>query len=129
MKNALLVGLGGFVGCVARYLTGVLVSRVVEALSLPYATLLVNVIGCLLIGLLSEAAGDSSVTTAGQRLELRLLLVVGFLGGLTTFSTFGLETFTLGREGQPWVALLNVAAHLLLGLGAIGAGMWLAKLT
>ncbi len=122
MKNALCVGLGGFFGCVARYLTSLLVERLVEASLFPYATLLVNVAGCFLIGFLTGSAGVSLV-----RPELRLFIIVGFLGGLTTFSTFGFETIMLARGERWWAALLNVAAHLTLGLGAVWAGMMLAK--
>jgi len=123
MKNALLVGIGGCFGCIARYLTGLLVERLVEAPLFPYATLLVNVMGCLLIGFLTESAGGISL----MRPELRLFLIVGFLGGLTTFSTFGFETLLLTRGEHLWTALLSVAAHLVLGLGAVWVGIALAK--
>ncbi len=123
MQNALAVGMGGFLGCIARYLVGVMVAHLVAAPVLPYATLLVNVVGCLLIGVLSTLAERP----AGLSPPLQLFLMVGLLGGFTTYSTFGYQTVTLARTGQGGLALLNVAAHLLLGLGAVWCGIWLAQ--
>ncbi len=96
MQNALAVGMGGFLGCIARYLVGVMVAHLVAAPVLPYATLLVNVVGCLLIGVLSTLAERP----AGLSPPLHLFLSVGLLGGFTTYSTFGSQTVTLARTGQ-----------------------------
>lgn len=93
-----------------------------HALALPAATLLVNVVGCLGIGLLLPWLLAREAGGAGP--HARLLVVVGVLGSLTTFSTFGHETLTFWREGRMGLAFGVVAVHLLLGLGAVAVGAW-----
>jgi CrcB protein len=84
-------------------------------------TLLANVLGCFAVGVLAHFLIDRPSIPH----HARLLLVTGFLGGLTTFSTFGLETAVMAR-GQEWsLAMFNIAANLLLSLAAVGAG-WAA---
>jgi CrcB protein len=116
--HALLVGAGGFIGSILRFGVGHLVYRQVPNGLLPYGTLGVNVIGCMLIGLLGGAA-DARQIAAG---ELRLFLLVGILGGFTTFSAFGYETLALVRADEPLRAGANVALHLVLGLTAVWVG-------
>jgi CrcB protein len=90
----------------------------------PLETLLINVIGCLVLGLLaglSESRGVFSGTT-------RAFLFIGVLGGFTTFSTFGYETFQLMRDGQWPTALASVALQSVLGIGGVWAGHVLAQL-
>ncbi len=123
MKQALIVGAGGFVGCIARYLVGVLVARLLGAPVFPYATLVVNVVGCLLIGVLGGLAQSTRVLSP----ELQLLLITGMLGGLTTYSTFGYQAVTLGRDGHLIAAVFFVATHLLLGLCAVWLGLFLVR--
>jgi CrcB protein len=112
MLNVLLVGLGGFVGSAARYALGGGVQHIFPRASFPYGTLAVNVIGCLLIGMLSALAEMRGVLHT----ELRLFLLIGVLGGFTTFSTFAYETLSLFRNGDGIRAsgnvLLNVAGCL-----------------
>lgn len=120
MKELLLVGTGGCIGAVARYGLSGLAHRLFGA-SFPYGTLAVNVLGCLVIGaVLYLVEGRAALS-----LQARLFLATGILGGLTTFSTFGYETLELLRSQQPRLALLNVAANLALGLGAVWVG-WVA---
>lgn len=88
----------------------------------PAGTLLVNVVGCFLLGALVVAIESRT----DWHPELRYLLGVGFLGALTTFSTFGYETFELLRVGDHWLALASVALNVGLGLGAVIAGRALA---
>ena len=114
MKAVLLVGLGGFVGSVGRYLVGVLVSP--TAAGIPAPTLLVNVVGSLLIGLLA-GIGQARV---GR--DVWHLAVIGGLGGFTTFSAFSGETTALLQAGRGSAALLNVGAQVGLGLLAAWAG-------
>lgn len=121
MYNVILVGLGGFVGSVGRYLTYLLVSTYFTY-SFPIATLLVNTIGCFAIGALSATVGHYA-TLSNPR--ILLLLTTGILGGFTTFSAFGLETVELLRL-QPTLAILNVLGNLLLGIGAVVGGRMLA---
>jgi CrcB protein len=120
----LLVGCGGFLGAVGRYLAGGLVHRLFGGPVFPLGTLAVNVSGCLAIGFLaglSEARGVFSP-------EARVFLLIGLLGGFTTFSSFGYETFELMRDGEMLPATANVALQLGLGLGGVWAGHVLSRL-
>ncbi|MCG6925100.1 MAG: fluoride efflux transporter CrcB [Acidobacteria bacterium] len=120
--RTLLVGAGGFVGAALRYALGGLVSRVVSP-EFPWATLLVNVTGCFAIGLLAVLTEERGpIAPAG-----RLFLMVGVLGGYTTFSTFGYETLSLMREGSQVLAAANAVGQLLLGLAAVWAGIMVAR--
>ena len=123
MQNALAVGVGGFFGCIARYLVSVLVSRLFDEPTFPLATIIVNIVGCLLIGFLGTLAETTELISP----PLQLFLIVGFLGGFTTYSAFGYQTLTLMRDGYLSFALLNAAAHIIFGLGAVWLGAWLAK--
>lgn len=118
MYNVILVGVGGFVGSVGRYLTYLLVSTYFNA-SFPVATLLVNCVGCFAIGALTATAGHYTNP------RVLLLLSTGIIGGFTTFSAFGLETFELLRS-QPTLAILNILGNLLFGIGAVVSGRILA---
>jgi CrcB protein len=109
--------LGGFLGSIARYWLGALAQARVGA-AFPAGTLAVNVLGCFAIGALSQLAEQRG----GLAPELRALLVVGFLGGFTTFSAFGNDTVDLFRGGEPALAWANIAAQLVLTLGAVWAG-------
>lgn len=117
MTRLLFVGLGGALGAVARYGLSTWVQRSTPG-SFPAGTLAVNVLGCFALGALAAAIE----VRPGLHPELRYLLGVGFLGGLTTFSAFGYETFELLRAGQPGLALGSVAANMLLGLASVAAG-------
>jgi CrcB protein len=109
----LLVALGGAAGSVVRYAIGQALARS----TFPYATLLVNALGCLLIGMALPAWNRAPILSE----TLRLGLVVGFLGGFTTFSAFGHETAVL-LQVSPARAMLNVLANVAIGLGAVLAG-------
>lgn len=122
MIKLLLIGAGGFVGSILRYLLSGAVQAASQSITFPYGTLVVNVIGCFLIGFFSEL-------TEGRGLfqpETRAFLIVGILGGFTTFSTFGNETMNLLRDGEWALALLNVGAQVVLGLGGVWLGYILA---
>jgi CrcB protein len=122
MMNTLVVGLGGFVGASARYLVGGLVYRVLPE-TFPYATFLINVTGCFGIGFLAVLAEDRPSFGPG----LRLFLMIGVLGGYTTFSTFGYETLALVREGSRAAALVNVLGQVAFGLAAVWLGAVAAR--
>jgi len=114
----LLVGLGGFLGSGARYLLSNLVTQWSGATRFPAATLVINVVGCLAIGALSGFSTRSELLTPA----LRLFLITGLLGGFTTFSAFGYETFLLGKESFGAMAFANIAAQVVLGVGAVWLG-------
>ena len=118
MTNILLVGFGGFIGSVLRYLASGYVQQSTKSIDFPYGTLAVNVIGCFIIGFLAQLAEDRGVFTS----ESRLFVFTGFLGGLTTFSSFGNETLNLARDSQLMNALANVGANVILGLFAVWLG-------
>ncbi len=118
MTNILLVGVGGFIGSVLRYLASGYVQQAVKSIDFPYGTLVVNVIGCFIIGFLAQLAEDRGVFTS----ESRLFVFTGFLGGFTTFSSFGNETLNLARDSQMINALANVGANVFVGLFAVWIG-------
>jgi CrcB protein len=124
LANVLLVGSGGFIGSVLRYVVGGFVHRLVPAASLPYGTLAVNVLGCFVIGFLGGVAEARQAIGPG----LRLFVFIGILGGFTTFSTFGYETLALVRDGAHLEAGVNVVATVALCLVAVWAGFVLGML-
>lgn len=121
--NIILVGAGGFLGAVARYALGGWVHRLLDNPWFPYGTLAVNVAGCFLIGLLGGLVETRQVLSA----ESRMFLFIGVLGGFTTFSTFGYETFSLARDGQFLAATINAILQVVCGLTAVWLGNTLAR--
>lgn len=119
--NFIYVGLGGALGACLRYSISLLMAR--ELLRFPLATLIANLLGALLAGIIATWFWNR-----GQfGTPLQLLLVVGFLGGFTTFSTFSVETLRLLEEGAQALALLNVALNLLGSLLAVVTGSMLCR--
>ena len=117
MEKYLLVLAGGAVGSLARYLASTaIMSRFTGRF--PLGTVIVNVTGCFLIGAMMTALTHRTPANP----NLRLLLVVGFLGGYTTFSSFEWETFVAARDGNPWLGLVNVLASVTLGYLAVWLG-------
>ena len=124
MERVLMVGLGGFLGSVLRYAMGSWVGRMKAGWTFPLETLLINVLGCLILGALAglaESRGAFSETT-------RACLFIGLLGGFTTFSAYGYESFQLLRVGQWQSAALSTALQVVLGIGGVWAGHSLARL-
>lgn len=118
MTNFLLVGFGGFIGSVFRYALGAYLLPLTAEQKFPYSTFAVNVVGCLIVGILAGLAEKHQLFGPGAR----LFLFTGLLGGFTTFSAFGLETLFLLRRGDAGVAALYVVASVLLGLLAVWVG-------
>ena len=118
----LAIAVGGALGSIARHGVNVLVHGRWPLLRFPLATLIVNVLGCLVIGVLAGLVMSDRVTL---RFYWREFLFVGILGGFTTFSTFGLDTLTLARAHSTSAAMWNVAAQVALGLLAVRLGMLL----
>ena len=120
-----LVGLGGLLGSIGRFVLSGWVHRILPNLSFPLGTLAVNFVGCFFIGLLYGLADTRQLF--GD--EVRLFLIIGVLGGFTTFSTFGYETLALLRDQEVSWAVTNVLMHLVAGLGAVWLGHSLGKIT
>lgn len=118
MTNILLVGAGGFIGSVLRYLVSGWVQQLANRLDFPYGTLVVNVLGCFIIGLLAQF-GDKYGAFSN---ESRAFLVIGVLGGFTTFSSFSNDTVNLVRQDYVVNAIANVGANVMLGLLAVWLG-------
>ena len=123
LRSLLIVGAGGFLGSVARYLVGTWVHSSLPRLAFPLGTLVVNVSGCFSIGILAALLEIRQVLTPGAR----LFLIVGVLGGFTTFSSFAWETLALTQAQQMGRAAVNVAAQVTLGLLAAWLGFALAR--
>ena len=119
LTNILPVAIGGAMGASARYMTGVATLRLVGP-GFPWATAIVNVLGSLCMGVLVVVLAHS-----GNRFAP--LLMTGLLGGFTTFSAFSLDALTLFERGQPWLAAVYVLGSVILSLGAITAGVMLAR--
>ncbi len=111
MVDFLIVGFGGFIGSVARYLFGKI--PVFASLGFPVSTLLLNFIGCLFIGIISSSALD---------FKFDLFLKIGICGGFTTFSTFSLEMFNMIKSGKTSLAIIYCFASVLLGLVGVVLG-------
>ena len=122
MLKLLLVGAGGFLGSVARALLSNFVQQTSDS-QFPYGTLAVNVIGCLVIGLLAQLGEAREIFSA----ETRAFIFIWILGGFTTFSSFGNETINLLRSGFPLSACLNITAQVAIGLLAVWGGRLLAQ--
>jgi CrcB protein len=118
VKELLLVGLGGFVGSIARYKLGAVILHHTTAWRFPLSTFAINVSGCFIIGVLAALAEKRDVFVA----DARLFLFTGLLGGYTTFSAFGLEGVFLLRRGEFGTALLYALLSVLGGFAAVWLG-------
>lgn len=118
----LLIGLGGFAGAIARYaLDGAVADRVAGAF--PWGTLVVNVSGSFLLGLLFVLTAERAILPA----DFRGPVLIGFIGAYTTFSTYMLESLALAESGAMALALANVLGSIALGLLAVSAGVILGR--
>jgi CrcB protein len=123
MTLVLLVGSGGFLGSMARYLLSGWVQRVAQDSWFPYGTMSVNLIGCAVIGILAGLAQSRGILTPNSR----AFLLVGVLGGFTTFSSFSYDTIGLFGNGRTLAALLNVAIQVILGITATWLSYYLVQ--
>jgi CrcB protein len=122
MGRILLIGFAGLIGTLSRYfLAGAFGRRFGE--SFPIGTIIINVVGCFLAGFLFYLLQERSLVSE----TVRLAIMVGFLGGFTTFSAFGLQTFTLFRDGEMLLALMNLVVSNLVGLLFVWVGFLLAR--
>ena len=118
MNNLFAVAAGGAIGAIGRYILSHWALAQMEASRFPLGTFMVNLIGCLLVGVLAGLMSKYQPFSE----QLRLFLFVGLAGGFTTFSAFGLETFELIRRDQWSIAVLYVAASVGLGVLLVVAG-------
>jgi CrcB protein len=122
MVRFLLVGAGGALGSLARYLVSVLAARVLGS-DFPFGTLLVNLVGAFLIGFVQHVALSSAVFS----LDLRLFLTVGILGGFTTYSAFSYESIRMLHDGAWLQAIIYVGLTTMFALALCGIGVLLAR--
>jgi fluoride exporter len=118
MTNILLIGVGGFIGAICRYQFSGWVQNLLKNVTFPFGTLAVNVLGCFVIGFLSYLSYNRSFFTP----EVRLFLIIGFLGAFTTFSSFSNETLNLVRDGEWIKGLMNICVSNILCLAAVWLG-------
>ncbi len=123
MHKYLLVGAGGFVGAMARYWVGTFVTQRM-GLRFPFGTFLINVSGCFLIGFFMHLLAERGVLDA----HWLYVVVIGFIGAYTTFSTFEYETMRVLQDGQLGIGLLYVASSVLVGFAMVWMGAQTAKL-
>ncbi len=122
LYSVIYVALGGALGSASRYLLGTWTQTLSRSIDFPYGTLAVNLIGCFVIGFLSQLAETRGAFTS----ESRAFVFIGILGGFTTFSSFGNDTLNLLRDGETFNALANVGANVILGLLLVWLGRAIA---
>ena len=115
--NIICVGCGGFLGAISRYIISIYTSKQF-LFKIPIGTLIVNVLGGFLIGLIMELTIKNNFISP----QLKLFLTTGIMGGLTTFSTFSYETIVLIKEGNILLAILNILLNLILSLLGVVLG-------
>ena len=123
MQKIIYVGIGGFIGASIRYLISMQSSKLLNS-SIPLGTLIVNVVGGFLIGVIMEL----SVSTDFISPNLKLFLTTGIMGGLTTFSTFSYETISLITDGRYLLGVSNIFLNLFLSLGGVILATSLCKI-
>ena len=118
MQNVFLVGIGGFIGSIMRYLVTIWSDSLFQEISFPLGTLIANISGCLVLGFLNGWAESHQFFTA----QIRLFMFVGILGSYTTFSTFSYETVKMMQNGDSFQAMMNITLQVIIGLFAAFIG-------
>ena len=121
IRNIIAVGAGSFIGGIARYLVSLAMKGISKGF--PWATLLVNLLGCLIIGLLWGFLSRN----ASESTSWGLFLTVGLCGGFTTFSTFSKEALSMLQTGQIWGFASYIALSILVGIALVGIGYYLFR--
>ena len=122
MQLVLLIGFAGFLGTIARYLSGQLIYKFLP-IAFPFGTLIVNILGCFIIGIVYGWFEKENIYSN----EWKLIFATGFCGGFTTFSAFSIENIQLLREGQFGIALLFIFVSVVIGISATFGGVSLMK--
>ena len=123
MYLLLIAGVGGMIGTMLRYSLNIAIYRLLSYPIFPYGTITINILGCFFIGLIASLA-ESRLSFSP---EARVFIQIGILGGFTTFSTFGFETFNLIRDGQFMLGIGNVLLQVFIGLFAVWLGYYLGQ--
>ncbi|AOR23319.1 fluoride efflux transporter CrcB [Clostridium taeniosporum] len=122
MQKIIYVGIGGFIGATIRYLITLHSAKLVNS-NISLGTLIVNVLGGFLIGMIMEISMSTNLISS----NLKLFLTTGLMGGLTTFSTFSYETISLMNTGRYLLGTMNICLNLFLSLGGIIISTFLCK--
>jgi len=122
LSNCLIIGLGGFLGAIARYIVALWIGQR-WGRTFPLGTFIVNVSGSFLVSLFMSLFTEKFMVNP----QLRLFLVIGFLGAYTTFSTFEYETGNLVKDGEWFIALANILLSVIAGFVALKFGEFIAK--
>ena len=122
LRAILLIGLGGGIGSILRYLTAAGINKYFSG-AFPLAIFIVNIIGCLIVGFCLGIFEKNQVVNP----DLKLLFVTGFCGGYTTFSTFAYENVNLVQNNNSLMAFVYIAASIVIGMFAVWLGLTLAK--
>lgn len=122
IKTIILVGLGGAIGSILRYLSGWFASKYFQG-SFPISTLIINILGSLLIGVFIGVLAKYYP----ENHPLKFLLIIGFCGGFTTFSSFAVENYNLLQNGNQFSAYIYIIVSVILTITAVGIGNYLTK--
>lgn len=125
--NLLLIGIAGGLGAVSRFGLGLLVVRFLPEENFPWATFVVNMIGCLAFGLIFAGIELSTHWDPDTKARIRMVILTGFMGAFTTYSTYAFQSAMLLEEAKWLPALFNIAGHTSIGVFAIFTGLWIAK--
>jgi CrcB protein len=122
IRTLVIIALGGGIGSIFRYLTSVMVQKYYASI-FPLATLITNVLGCFLIGLIVGLLERNQLTNS----DLKWFLITGFCGGYTTFSAFGYENISLMQSNNSGLAFVYIGVSIITGLFAVWIGLFLTK--
>ena len=123
MFKLFLIALGGAAGTLARYGTAAVLRGVSERTGFPFGTLVINLLGCFLIGYLFALFTERIVL----RVEYQQMILIGVLGGFTTFSSYAFESFWLLRDGHLAAASFNIVGQVVLGIAGLAIGFAIAR--